>query len=98
MLKALQYFLFIFWGNGNRSDITRISGETYWIYRLYAEGLVFALASASCFAAIFNQMTAEAMTGFLVAGIVLVVVGLLEMLRLSCLLRAQVEFAELFYG
>lgn len=81
-----------------RSSITRISGETYWIYRLYAEGLLIALACLGLLVALFMQESTAAMQGFFIASFIAIVVGMLELLRLSKLLNEQITFAEQFYG
>jgi hypothetical protein len=96
--KALQYFAVTWWDPRIRNRITYIDGETYWAYRLYAEGYLFALASIGCFATALYNEPAETTSGFLVAAVVLAVVGLLEVLRLRKQLREQVIFAEQFYG
>lgn len=98
LFKALQYFAVKWWDPRIKNRITYIDGETYWLYRLYLEGLIAVVACLGFFIAAFSQMTTDVMTGYLAAGVLSAVVGLLEMLRLARLLREQVEFAELFYG
>lgn len=98
LLKALQYFAVKWWDPRIKNRITYIDGETYWLYRLHFEGLIVAAACLGFFVAAFSQMSGDATTGYLVAGIVSAVGGLLEMLRLTRRLKEQVEFAELFYG
>jgi hypothetical protein len=99
LLKSLQYFWFRAWDLPDPNEITLVTGETYWLYRLYAESAVFAVLYLGLFGIVAvsrpPEMPVSNGSGL---ACVFAFVGLLEWARLRIELREQREFAELFYG
>lgn len=99
LLKSLQYFWLRFWGASLADYRIRVSGETYWLYRLYAESAMFVVLYLALFGTLFvtepPEIPFENRIGL---ACVFAAIGWTEWMRLRINLREQREFADLFYG
>jgi formate-dependent nitrite reductase membrane component NrfD len=99
LFKALQYFWVKFWAFRARDHITRVSGETYWLYRLHVQVALTGLAVVVFIGTEFLPGAREMpMANHVVLACVFTLVAALELLRLRIQLREQREFDDLFYG
>lgn len=98
LLKSLNYFWVKFWGLADSADITRISGETYWLYRIYAEAAVFLVGCLALFGPMFLAAPAEfPLPNRIGLACVFAFLGWTEWARLQIELREQRQFASIFY-
>jgi hypothetical protein len=99
LLKSLQYFWLRFWGASRDDHRIRICGETYWLYRLYAESAVFVVLYLALFGTLFITEPPELpLFNRIGLACVFAVIGWTEWMRLRIELREQREFAAQFYG
>ena len=99
LLQALIYFASRIGRSKTDYRVRHVSGETYWNYRLWLEGVVIGAMSAALFFWGVHPTT-DPTTSFaaLFCAGGLTLFGLLEVWRLLSARKAQIEFAELFYG
>jgi hypothetical protein len=99
LLKSLQYFWLRFWGTSRHDHRVRVSGETYWLYRLYAEAAVFSVLYVALFGTLFLTEPPELpLLNRVGLACVFAFVGWIEWMRLRIEVREQREFAVMFYG
>lgn len=99
LLKSLQYFWLRFWGASRDDHRIRICGETYWLYRLYAESAVFVVLYLALFGTLFITKPPELpLFNRIGLACVFAFIGWTEWMRLRIELREQREFAAQFYG
>ena len=99
LLKSLHYFWFRLWGAPRDDARMCISGETYWLYRIYAESAVFVVLYLALFGPLFIAEPPELpLVNRVGLACVFAVIGWTEWMRLRIALREQREFADQFYG
>lgn len=101
--KALQYFWAKFWGRvlvlECREDITLVSGETYWLYRLHLQVALTGLAVLGFIGTEFLPgARALPLANHVGLACVFALVAACELARLRIQLREQRDFDALFYG
>lgn len=97
--ENLSRYRLRFWSSEEKRNVTRISGETYWLYRIQLQVALTGLAALGFIGTEFLPgARALPLANHVGLACVFALVAACELLRLRVQLREQREFDELFYG
>ena len=97
--EAQSHYRLRFWRLERNRHITRISGETYWLYRIHLQVALTGMAALGFIGTEFLPgARALPLANHVGLACVFALIAACELLRLRLQLREQREFDALFYG